>query len=960
MNRSITRATRCLAIATLFFALSARADLKHRYSFGDAAGSATAKDSAGTADGTLHGGATLNGNGTLTLDGTDGYVDLPNGIISQLTDATFEAWVTFSGQGGAWQRVFDFGSNSNGEDQQGTGTSYLFLTPRTGTGGPTRFAATMDSSGTPRENPILDAPTMDAGVETHVAVTYNFTDKVARLFVNGKLIASGTATVALKDVQDINNWLGRSNWPDAFFEGDFNEFRIYDTALSPLQIALDALAGPDQVGGGDPGALQTLSLTVEAGMIKNDTQQAVVGATFAKVSDVDVSSDAETTYTSSAPSVIKVSATGSIQATGVGTAAITASYRGKQDTKVITVGPLPGLAPILQHRYSFNGASTGTTAPDSVGTANGTLMGGAALTGDGSVELNGTDAFVDLPNGIISSLTNATFEAWVTWNGNSVWQRIFDFGSNSAGEDRQGTGQTYLFLSPRNGANNTVRFAATSSSSGGERPILNGRAAITIGKPTYVAVTYNVTEKLGKMYVDGQLVSTGAVSVALKSIRDVNNWLGRSNWPDPFFNGRISEFRIYEGILSDQEVAFSTAAGPDTIGRDPGTFKSVGVDAPTQPLILGGLPVNGAVLATFQNVTNVNVTTFEGAKIESSNPKVVAVTTNGVIDAVAVGTATIKASYQGKEATANVTVTAPPDAPPKPKLAHRYSFNDPVGSTTVKDTVGASDGTLFGGGTFTGDGRLTLNGSNSYVDLPNGTVSSLNNATFETWVTWTGTRTWERIFDFGSNTAGEDAQGTGQTYLFLTPRGGPGNVRFAVTTNSGVGESPVLDGAAPLARNQLAHVVVSYNSSGGSVRLYVNGQRVAVGPASITLPSIEDVNVWLGRSNYNDPYFTGSFSEFRIYNGALLDPDVAASFAAGPDALPGDVPQQPTISAVFSSGSLVISWPATATGFVLESSAALGSQSAWAAVTDKAVTENGAIKVTITPAPGARFFRLKR
>jgi len=41
------------------------------------------------------------------------------------------------------------------------------------------------------------------------------------------------------------------------------------------------------------------------------------------------------------------------------------------------------------------------------------------LTGTGSLVLAGgtTDQFVDLPNGIIKSLTNATFEVWLTWAG---------------------------------------------------------------------------------------------------------------------------------------------------------------------------------------------------------------------------------------------------------------------------------------------------------------------------------------------------------------------------------------------------------------------------------------------------------------------------------------------------------------------------------------------------------------
>jgi hypothetical protein len=40
--------------------------------------------------------------------------------------------------------------------------------------------------------------------------------------------------------------------------------------------------------------------------------------------------------------------------------------------------------------------------------------------------------------------------------------------------------------------------------------------------------------------------------------------LGRSQWQrDPLFNGSYNEFRIWQGILTDQDVASHYAAGPD-------------------------------------------------------------------------------------------------------------------------------------------------------------------------------------------------------------------------------------------------------------------------------------------------------------------------------------------------------------------------------------------------------------
>lgn len=694
-------------------------------------------------------------------------------------------------------------------------------------------------------------------------------------------------------------------------------------------------------------------------MIKGDTAQATANATFAKVSEVDISTDADTSYSSSPTNVLAASSSGQLTAVGVGTATLTVTYRGQTDNKSVVVSPLPP-HPVLVHRYSFNDTAAGTVAKDSVGAADGTLVGGASLN-NGSVELNGTDGYVDLPNGIISKLTNATFEAWVTWTGSAAWARIFDFGSNSAGEDKSGTGQTYLFLTQRNGANNTLRFAATKTSNGGERPILDGKAILPADVQKHIVVVYDVTEKISKLFLDGQLLRTGTVTIPLKDIKDVNNWLGRSNWPDPYFGGSINEFRIYEELLSDQQIAFNTAAGPDAITLDPGALQSVSIAVPPDGVVLGGLPAVAVVNATFQNIANANVTTFETATLQSSNPGVVTVSSNGTLEAISVGSATITGGFHGKTASATVKVVKPADGFPKAKLAHRYSFSEAAGARTVTDSVGTANGDLLGTGTLSGDGKLNFNGTDTYVDLPNGLISSLKNVTLEAWVTPGSSRTWERIFDIGTNNNGEDQQGTGTTYMFLTPRASSGLVRFAFTENSGGAELPVLKGTNALTRGKENHVVVTYNYASGAARLFVNGQRVAVGGVASLLAQLDDVNVWLGKSNYRDPYFTGTMNEFRIYDGVLLDAEVAANFANGPDVLPGTAPAPPPNLAVsFAGGTLTLSWPASANGFVLELTSALGSAASWTQVPTTPVRDNGNLKITIPNPQGTSFYRLKK
>jgi len=295
------------------------------------------------------------------------------------------------------------------------------------------------------------------------------------------------------------------------------------------------------------------------------------------------------------------------------------------------------------------------------------------------------------------------------------------------------------------------------------------------------------------------------------------------------------------------------------------------------------------------------------------------------------------------------TITNPP-----PSLLHRYSFSESPGATTAADSAGSAPGLVLGGAAFDGNGKLNFPGAGGYVNLPNGLVSGLTNATFETWVTWNGGGNWQRIFDFGNNSNGENNQGTGLTYLILTPRSGSGVTRFAISTNSGGGEMPVAWTNA-LPTGQATHLAVAYDFVAQTATLFVNGQRAGVGSAVIPLSAISDVNVWLGRSNWPDPYFNGSMDEFRIYSGVLSDAQVAASFAAGPDALLG---ARPSLTAVRAGSQVQLAWPADAAGFILETASQING--AWLPVTNPPEWQNGRAVVNLPLLENSRFFRLRK
>jgi hypothetical protein len=231
-------------------------------------------------------------------------------------------------------------------------------------------------------------------------------------------------------------------------------------------------------------------------------------------------------------------------------------------------GAADTLALCLRHRYSFDG--TGAVATDSAGDADGEIVGGAMLAGDGTLVLVGgtSEQYVNLPAGIISALgANATIEAWVTWTGaGGPWQRIFDFGSSGQAGGLQGAGATYLFVSPSNTINAHLRAAYTIAGPAAER-VVNGPTSLPFTVAVHVAVVVDGAAQTLALYQNGALIGTApTLDTRLAVLNDVNNWLGRSQFVlDEEFQGVMDEVRIYSVARSAEQIAADFAAGPDDL-----------------------------------------------------------------------------------------------------------------------------------------------------------------------------------------------------------------------------------------------------------------------------------------------------------------------------------------------------------------------------------------------------------
>ena len=539
--------------------LPTRGALVNRWSFDNASGAAPAgtalTDSVSGATASVRGKNSTFSGTTLTLTGTTngnqtaaniaGYVDLPNGLISSKTNLTVEIWATPLSAAN-WMRVFDFGRVNTagvggGAPGEITGTTTtasgttsasdnLMLSFCQGTNlSSQRMEALLNGANAVTLNSTL---TTVAGTQYHYVMTfedgvgpYGTSGGMMTWYRNGAVVATGAVPFRLSALEDVNNWLGRSQWSgDQTANAAFNEARIYDHAMTPAEVIASRDAGPTAL----PAALPP-------------------------------------------------------------------------------PGPLAPRQPV--NRWSFSnpagGAASGSRYADSIGAAVATVRGvGAALTGT-ALTLPGTttgnqaaatiSAYVDLPNGIVSSKPNFTVEAWAAPLSSKTDQRLFDAGRTNvtsgagaaAGEIIDGAaapaafaGYDNLTLSLNSGA--TFGKNRLEGQYNNAAPLLietNLSAATSAGTAYHYVLTVEdgagtsgAAGCLAKWYRDGVLQSVLSLNFHLSQIADVNNWIGRSQYSaDSNSNLSLDEFRIYNSALTPAEIALSFSLGPNAAFGPPVT-----------------------------------------------------------------------------------------------------------------------------------------------------------------------------------------------------------------------------------------------------------------------------------------------------------------------------------------------------------------------------------------------------
>jgi hypothetical protein len=259
-----------------------------------------------------------------------------------------------------------------------------------------------------------------------------------------------------------------------------------------------------------------------------------------------------------------------------GTANLITVYLGITNTASVTV--TQAVSATLVHRYSFANmgtVATGGTATDSVGGADGTLYGAAYISG-GTLNIPNTAQTAPAPdylllpptiltNGAVGIGTNynypsVTVETWASFGtAQGYWAALFDFGwSDSSGDGAydihvgQLGGSTIFGIADTDTANTDYQY--------GQYGSLVGQTNI------HIVAVFNPPAGYLAYYTNGVLCKVdNSITISMAGVWPVVNKIGADLWPDPGMRGTVSEFRIYNGVLSPSDVAATQALGPNEL-----------------------------------------------------------------------------------------------------------------------------------------------------------------------------------------------------------------------------------------------------------------------------------------------------------------------------------------------------------------------------------------------------------
>ena len=159
--------------------------------------------------------------------------------------------------------------------------------------------------------------------------------------------------------------------------------------------------------------------------------------------------------------------------------------------------------------------------------------------------------YVGLPEGLLVGRKEVTFATWLMVSSTTSYQRVFDFGTDT---------YNFMYLATANQHNTGARFRIFSGGAEGTdagiSQVLEGNRALVVD--TWIHLALVLGPDGAALYVDGrQQASSKDVTLRPADLGSTNNnFIGRSLFvADPYLDGVIDEYRIYDRALSSEEIA---------------------------------------------------------------------------------------------------------------------------------------------------------------------------------------------------------------------------------------------------------------------------------------------------------------------------------------------------------------------------------------------------------------------
>jgi hypothetical protein len=340
------------------------------------------------------------------------------------------------------------------------------------------------------------------------------------------------------------------------------------------------------------------------------------------------------------------------------------------------------------------------------------------------------------------------------------------------------------------------------------------------------------------------------------------NYLGKSQFNDPYFYGKMDEIRMWNTVRDSAQISdnFKTRFPNDY----PGMIANFHFDEGQ-----GIYAYDGSLSAATD--TLINGTAWE---IPSSSP-------SGSF-----------ASYLWStgETTPSINVSQ--------SGSYSVILTDSFSCTTTSSTgviIGVNEPTITKvDSTACGPTKLSVSGSALVFDGVNDHVALTNNLssnpdfTFEAWVYLNENRFFQRIIDFGTSTL--PGEKTGEYFFLTTSVEETGIPRFAISLAGADGEEQINTNVQfPI--NKWTHIAVTISGTTKVGKMFMDGVEIGANYNMTLNPTILPTTTknYLGKSQFpDDPFFYGKMDEIRFWNYARTKQEIESSLTTRfPNNFPG-------------------------------------------------------------------------